>query len=77
MLVVGTLLTIINHGEDFVSGPFSWRWVPSILLTYLVPFCVATYGDVQGRLQREPAPIITARPAKADSLEEAESGCPD
>jgi len=56
MLVVGTLLTIINHGQDFVSGTFSWHWIPPIMLTYLVPFCVATYGDVQGRLQRERTP---------------------
>ena len=42
MLVVGSVLNIINQGdallhEDGVN-------VPKLLLTYLVPFCVATYG---------------------------------
>jgi hypothetical protein len=75
MLVVGTLLTIINHGQDFVSGTFSWHWIPPIMLTYLLPFCVATYGDVQGRLQHETAPMATTRPDQVESLHSAESGC--
>jgi hypothetical protein len=28
MLVVGTQLTVINHGQGFVSGVFSWHWIP-------------------------------------------------
>ena len=43
-LVVGTILVLINQGGILVSGalPPSLLW--QIPLTYLVPFCVATWG---------------------------------
>ena len=43
-LVVGTILVLINQGGALVSGalPASLLW--QIPLTYLVPFCVATWG---------------------------------
>jgi hypothetical protein len=43
-LVVGTALVLINQGAVLVSGvlPASLLW--QIPLTYLVPFCVATWG---------------------------------
>ena len=47
MLVVGTLLTLINHGQDFVSGVFSWDWIVPMVPAHLVPCCVAPYGEVQ------------------------------
>jgi hypothetical protein len=41
-LVVGTLLNLINQGDALFSGnPIDHG---KALLTYLVPFCVATYG---------------------------------
>lgn len=43
-VVVGTLLTALNHGDVILRGAWSpalWWKVP---LTYLVPFLVATYG---------------------------------
>lgn len=52
-LVVGTILALINHGQDLLSGQFSLRWIIPMLLTYLVPFVVATYGQVQGKRQRD------------------------
>ena len=54
-LVVGTILALINHGQDMLSGQLSPRWVVPLLLTYLVPFSVATYGQVQGKRQRDRA----------------------
>ena len=41
-LVVGTVLSAINQGDVILSGqsPVIWK----IVLTYCVPFCVATYG---------------------------------
>lgn len=43
-LTVGTLLTALNQGdvllESGVAGALWWK----IPLTYVVPFCVATYG---------------------------------
>jgi hypothetical protein len=43
-LVVGTILVLINQGGTLVSGvlPASLLW--QIPLTYVVPFCVATWG---------------------------------
>ncbi len=41
-LVVGTILTAINHGDVILSGlaPPPWK----VILTYCVPYCVATWG---------------------------------
>ena len=46
-LVVGTLLTAINHGDVLLSGGFP----PPIKvgLTYCVPYCVTTWGAVTGK----------------------------
>jgi hypothetical protein len=52
-LVVGTILAVINHGQQLLSGRFSPEWVIPMLLTYLVPFSVATYGQVVGKRQRD------------------------
>ena len=52
-LVVGTILALINHTQDLLAGQFSWRWVAPMLITYLVPFSVATYGQAQGKRQRD------------------------
>jgi hypothetical protein len=43
--VVGTILTVLNHGERlFQSEPFPVTLAWKIPLTYLVPFCLALYG---------------------------------
>ncbi len=42
MLVVGSVLNIINQGDTLLHG--GAVNMPKLLLTYLVPFCVATYG---------------------------------
>ncbi len=52
-LVVGTILALINHGQQMLGGRFSLDWVIPMLLTYLVPFAVAAYGQVQGKRQRD------------------------
>ena len=41
-LVVGTLLNAINQGDAFLTGG-RVNWF-KIVLTYFVPFLVATYG---------------------------------
>ena len=46
-LVVGTILTAINHGDLILMGDF-----PPLIkvgLTYCVPFCVTTWGAVTGK----------------------------
>ena len=44
-LVVGSALVALNQADQLLGGTFPWAssWY-KIPLTYLVPFCVATYG---------------------------------
>lgn len=46
-LIVGTILTLINHGDYIVHG----EWPPAfkIILTYLTPYCVTTWGAATGK----------------------------
>ncbi len=46
-LVVGTILTVINQGDFILAGE-----MPNLIkagLTYMVPYCVATYGAVTAK----------------------------
>ena len=51
-LVVGTILNLINQG-DALFGPVQINWI-KIVLTYIVPYAVSTYGAVSYRLSRPP-----------------------
>ncbi len=51
-LVVGTILNLINQG-DAVLAMTSVNWI-KIVLTYLVPYAVSTYGAVSYRMSRPP-----------------------
>ncbi|MSR13350.1 MAG: hypothetical protein EXR86_02080 [Gammaproteobacteria bacterium] len=42
--VVGTVLAVINYGDRFLSDSLSSRDLLKIAITYLVPYCVATYS---------------------------------
>ncbi len=44
-IVVGTILGAVNHYDAILSGTFSTTTVVQIAVTYLVPFCVATFGS--------------------------------
>jgi hypothetical protein len=46
-LVVGTVLTAINHGDVIFSGNYPPPL--KVLLTYCVPFCVTTWGSYLGK----------------------------
>ena len=46
--VVGTILNLINQGDAFFEG--GHVNLAKIILTYAVPYCVATYGAVSYRL---------------------------
>jgi hypothetical protein len=52
-LVVGTVLGLINHGSALLTGHFTVEHLEPLLLTYLVPFSVATYGQIRGKQQRD------------------------
>ena len=47
-LLVGTILTAINHGDLILYGltPDPWK----VILTYCVPYCVTTWGAATGKL---------------------------
>jgi hypothetical protein len=52
-IVVGTILNLINQGDALFAGrPLDWT---KLILTYLVPYCVTTYGAVSFRLAAERA----------------------
>jgi hypothetical protein len=46
--VVGTVLNLINQGDALFTGR-SIDWT-KLALTYLVPYCVTTYGAVSYRI---------------------------
>ncbi len=47
-LIVGTILTLINHGDVLLAGAVPP--IHKVLLTYCVPYCVTTWGAVTGKL---------------------------
>lgn len=46
-VIVGTLLAAINHGDSLLALTIDTGAALKILLTYLVPFCVATWSAVE------------------------------
>ena len=49
-LVVGSILTSINHGDMILSGEYPY-WL-KVMLTYCVPYGVTTWGAITGKLAR-------------------------
>lgn len=50
-LVIGTVLNLINQGDALLGHhPIHWS---KLLLTYAVPYVVATYGAVSHRMRSE------------------------
>jgi hypothetical protein len=48
-LIVGTILNLINQGDALVAGArLNWT---KLILTFVVPYAVATYGAVSYRLR--------------------------
>lgn len=64
-LIVGTILNLINQGDALVTG--GHVVIAKLLLTYCVPFCVATYGAVSLRLAitRQSASPAAAKDGRA------------
>jgi hypothetical protein len=52
--LVGTILNLINQGDMLFDGA-SINWI-KVLMTYLVPYAVSTYGAVSYRLSLPEAP---------------------
>ena len=49
-LIVGAILNLINQGDALFSGA-QLNWT-KLILTFAVPYCVATYGAVSFQLSR-------------------------
>jgi hypothetical protein len=49
-LVVGTVLNLINQG-DAIFGAMAINWT-KVVLTYVVPYAVSTYGAVSYAMSR-------------------------
>lgn len=48
-LIVGTVLNLINHFDILLGAPLTSTVGLQMGLTYLVPYCVSTHGQVWGR----------------------------
>ena len=46
-LVVGTILVVINHGDQIIVGNFPH--IAKIAMTYIVPYIVTTWGSILGK----------------------------
>jgi hypothetical protein len=47
-IIVGTLLNLINQGGALL-GDGHVNWI-KLVLTYIIPYCVATYGAVSAKM---------------------------
>lgn len=50
-IIVGTLLTLINHYDILFGEPVTMARVVKIMLTYCVPYCVSTFASVSTQLE--------------------------
>ena len=48
-LVVGTTLNLIHHFDLLLGAPVTMTTAFQLGLTYLVPYCVSTHGQVFGK----------------------------
>ncbi len=44
-LLVGTVLTLVNHGPQIYAGRLGWGRVLQVFFCYLVPFLVSFYSQ--------------------------------
>ena len=50
--IVGTLLALINHADAALAGTFAVKNFFQVVLSYLVPYGVATYSAVNALQER-------------------------
>ena len=51
--LVGSILAVINHGDVVLAGTATAMVWIKIGLTFLVPYCVATFASVQAIRQQQ------------------------
>jgi|GEM_PF-506588 hypothetical protein len=66
--IVGTILTIINHGRTIISFHFTSGQIVPLFLTYCVPFIVAIYSRAQGKQQHDLVKIQPNHPEDDKAL---------
>jgi len=68
-LVVGAVLTAINHSDAIVAGNVDGRRAVRIALTVLVPYVVSTLSTVGARLEtgRRPPDELPGRERHPDA----------
>ena len=49
--IVGPILTIINHGDEIISGTMPKGCILKIVLTFIVPYLVSTFSSVSALLR--------------------------
>ena len=58
-LIVGTILNLINQGDAIVGiAPVNWL---KVVLTYCVPYLVATYGAVSYQMRQPKSGTTTTQ----------------
>jgi protein-S-isoprenylcysteine O-methyltransferase Ste14 len=62
-VVVGSALTLINHGDVLAAGEAPPLW--KVALTYCVPYCVATWGAVTAKRALRAAARSGAAPSSS------------
>lgn len=48
-LLVGSMLNLINHYDLLLGAPLDSHSLMQMALTYVVPYCVSTHGQVRWR----------------------------
>ena len=52
-LIIGSILFAINHGPAVIDGAMTTgRWI-SVVLSYIVPYCVYIFGKMSNLKQEE------------------------
>ena len=50
-IVVGTILTFIDHGDLIISGALTPECLLKMALICLVPYCVASWTNIKAEME--------------------------
>lgn len=51
-VIVGSILVLINHGDNILDASITSKMLIQILLTYMVPYAVSTYSSVIATIEK-------------------------
>ena len=75
-LIVGFILTLINHSDAILSGHVTLSRSIRILLTFLVPYTVSTLSSVGALIEQRRAHSDTVAPWRSIGKVEIEANKP-